>query len=152
MLYSMAGLFVESSDEVLKRIRFASSAEDLVENICHTEGNQLIIDHRYFKHIASPVSYQTITTKIVNGIDEILASHPKFIAHICIKSLTVSDVEKHMAYIKALSITLKERYQDKMEKCSVYKAPFIFAQIYGIVSCLIDKDTQAKISLVKQTK
>ena len=143
-------LFSESSDEVLKRIKFASSAEDLVQCICFSKENQLIVDYRYFKHIATTMSYHMITTRIISMIDEILSKYPKFIAHMCIKTLTVGDVEKHIAYIKALSNTLKERYQDKMTTCSVYKAPFIFAQIYGLVSCFIDKDTQAKISLIKK--
>ena len=142
--------FTQTSADVLKHVTFATSAEELVKYVCFSKDDFLIVDYRYFKHIASHMSYQLITTRVVEMVDHILASYPKFIAHICIKSLTVSDIDKHMGYIKSLSNVLKARYQDKMLTCSIYNAPFIFAQIYGIVSCFIDKDTQAKITLVKK--
>lgn len=142
--------FSESSEEVMKQITRATSAEELINKICYSEGNTLVIDYRYFKHIASFASYQLITNRIVDMIDKILQHYPKFVAHACIKSLTVSDVDKHLPYVKNLSNVLKTRYQDKMATCSVHNSPFIFAQIYGIVSCFIDKDTQEKIVLVKK--
>lgn len=143
-------LFSESSDEVTRRITQAKSADELINQICYSYDNVLVVDYRYFKYIATVASYQLITNRIVCMIDEILQHHPKFVAHICIKYLTISDVDKHMTYVKNLSNVLKTRYQDKMSTCSIYNAPFIFAQIYGIVSCFIDKDTQAKIALVKK--
>lgn len=143
-------LFNESSEEVMKRISLATSSDELINQICYSDGNILVVDYRYFKYIASIASYQLITNRIVEMIDQILQNNEKFITHACIKSLTVSDVDKHMNYIKHLSNVLKERYQDKMLTCSIHKAPFIFAQIYGIVSCFVDKDTQAKIILVKK--
>ena len=142
--------FNESSEEVMKRISNATSAEDLINQICYSDGDTLFLDYRYFKYIASVASYQLITNRVVEMIDKILQHHPKFIAHTCIKFLTITDVDKHMSYIKNLSNVLKTRYQDKMATCSIYNAPFIFAQIYGIISCFIDKDTQAKIVLVKK--
>ncbi len=147
---NVCDFFPQTSADILKCVTFATSAEELIERICFHENNLLIVDYRYFKHIASKMSYQLITTHIVETIDHILMSHPKVIVHTCFKSLTVSDVDKHMGYIKTLSNVLKTRYQDKMLTCSIYNAPFIFAQIYGIVSCFIDKDTQAKITLVKK--
>jgi hypothetical protein len=160
MLYPMADesyniqntneFFTQSSSDVLKHVTFATSAEELIKYICFSKDDLLVVDYRYFKHIASHMSYQLITIRIIEMVDCILASYPKFTAHICIKTLTVSDIDKHMGYIKTLSNALKARYQDKMLTCSVHNAPFIFAQIYGIVSCFIDKDTQAKITLVKK--
>lgn len=141
-------MFAQTSIEIANQVKFASSAGELMQFVCFSSGNQLIVDYRYFKHIASPMSYQLITSRITDMIDEILSSHPKFVAHTCSKTLTVSDIDKHLGFIKSISNLLKTRYQDKMSKCYIYKAPFIFAQIYGIVSCFIDKDTQAKIELV----
>ncbi len=145
-----ATFFTESSEEVMKRISIASSAEELINQICYSDGDVLVVDYRYFKYIASVASYQLITNRVVEMIDLILLNHPKFIAHICIKNLTLGDIDKHLSYIKRLSDVLKARYQDKMATCSIHKAPFIFAQIYGIVSCFIDKETQAKMVLVKK--
>ena len=45
---------------------------------------------------------------------------------------------------------LKDKYPEKLAKCYVYNAPFIFTQIFNIVSMFIDKETQKKIELVKK--
>ena len=66
------------------------------------------------------------------------------------KSLTLSDVDKHKIFIQNIAVFLKEKYPNKLEKCYVYNAPFVFAQIYNIVSIFIDKDTQKKIELVNK--
>ena len=117
--------------------------------VCRAEGNVIIADYRYFKHVASPSSYAAIVGQVVKSIDRVLENYPNFVAHMCIKSLTVSEIDKHMEFIKAFCTTLKTRYHNKMTKCYVYKAPFIFSQIYNIVSCFIDKDTRTKVELVK---
>jgi hypothetical protein len=142
-------LFAESTSEVAVKLATVISVDDIMELICRAEGNVLVADYRYFKHAASPSSYAKIVEQSVKSIDRILETYPHFIAHMCIKSLTVSDIDKHMEFIKVFCSTLKLRYQDKMSKCYVYKAPFIFSQIYSIVSCFIDKDTRPKVELVK---
>lgn len=144
--------FPLSSQEVADKITSSSSSIDsLMHLICYTEGNILVVDYRYFKHIANPLSYQTIMKHVIAMIDYILESHPNFSTLACIKSLTVSDVDKHMTFIKSISNALKTRYQNKMTKCSIYNAPFIFAQVYNIVSCFIDKDTLEKITMIPKS-
>ena len=142
-------LFAQSTSEVAVKLATIVSIDEMMELICRAEGNVLVADYRFFKHAGSPSSYAAIIGQVVKSIDRILESYPQFIAHMCIKSLTVSDIDKHMEFIKTFSSTLKTRYQNKMLKCYVYKAPFIFSQIYGIVSCFIDKDTRTKVELVK---
>jgi hypothetical protein len=66
------------------------------------------------------------------------------------KNLTIVDVDKHKEYIAYISEIFKDKYPDKLAKCYVYNAPFIFTQIFNIISVFIDKDTQKKIELVKK--
>jgi hypothetical protein len=154
-------IFKNSTEEVVAKIRTTQDPQKLMNYICYInpttanepEGdNTIIMDYRYFKHIASPYSYQSITAQLLNMIDTVLSKYSKFNVKICIKSLTVSDIDKHYAYIKDLSNVLKTTYQDKMGYCHVYRAPFIFAQIFNIVSCFIDKETQTKIKLMDTPK
>ena len=62
--------------------------------------------------------------------------------------MTVLEIDKHGQFIQHLSGILKDRYPNKLEKCYIYNAPFVFAKIYNIVSRFIDKDTQTKIELI----
>jgi hypothetical protein len=66
------------------------------------------------------------------------------------KNLTIVEIDKHKEYIKFISEFLKDKYPEKLAKCYVYNAPFIFTQIFNIVSMFIDKETQKKIELVKR--
>jgi len=142
-------LFAQSTSEVAVKLATMVSVDEIMELVCRAEGNVLVADYRYFKYAATPASYGAIVGQVVKSIDRILETYPFFIAHMCIKTLTVSDIDKHMEFIKTFCSTLKMRYQNKMLKCYVYKAPFIFSQIYSIVSCFIDKDTKTKVELVK---
>ena len=51
----------------------------------------------------------------------------------------------------AVNITnlLNEEFPDKLIKCYIYNAPFIFSQIITLVSKFIDKKTQNKIELIQ---
>lgn len=141
-------LFDQSTSEVAIKVATIVSIDEIIGLICRAEGNVLVADYRYFKYAGSLSSYNAIIAQVIKSIDQILETYPDFVAHMCIKTLTVSDIDKHMEFIKTFCSTLKMRYQNKMSKCYVYKAPFIFSQIYGIVSCFIDKDTRTKVELV----
>lgn len=141
-------LFDQSTSEVAVKVATIASIDEIMSLICRAEGNVLVADYRYFKYAGSSSSYAAVIAQVVKSIDQILETYPDFVAHMCIKTLTVTDIDKHMEFIKTFCSTLKMRYQNKMSKCYVYKAPFIFSQIYGIVSCFIDKDTRTKVELV----
>jgi hypothetical protein len=64
------------------------------------------------------------------------------------KNLNISDVDKHYKFIQHISVLFKERYHNKLTKCFVYNAPFVFSQILNMISIFIDKETQSKIELV----
>ena len=65
-----------------------------------------------------------------------------------LKKLTLIDIDKHKEFIQDMSVYLKDKYPDKLIKCYIHNAPFVFSQIFNIVSLFIDKDTQTKIELI----
>ena len=73
-----------------------------------------------------------------------------FNVHANIKNLTLADIDKHKEFIQNISIILKQKYTNKLTKCYIYNAPFVFSQILNIVSLFIDKETQTKIQLVQK--
>jgi hypothetical protein len=86
---------------------------------------------------------------ITNNIDNILLKHSEFIVQVNMQKLSVSDIDKHKVFITNLSLVLKEKYPNKLLKCYIYNAPFMFKQIFNMISVFIDKETQEKIELVK---
>jgi ribosomal protein S17E len=66
------------------------------------------------------------------------------------KKISLSDIDKHKIFIQNISTYLKEKYPDKLLKCFIHNAPFVFKQIFNIISTFIDKETQKKIELVKE--
>jgi hypothetical protein len=94
------------------------------------------------------VTYSIIINYVTNNIDTILSNNEKFTVYVNLKKLTLVDIDKHKDFIHDLSLFLKNKYPNKLTKCYIYNAPFVFSQIFNIVSLFIDKDTQLKIELI----
>ena len=120
-----------------------------LQNICQQNVNNIYLDYRYFKYLAHEDNYVIIIQHILSSIEDILKTHNQFIVHIFMKSLTISEIDKHKTFIYKLSDTLKQKFPDKLDTCFVYRAPFIFSHIYNIISIFIDKKTQKKIKVVE---
>ena len=72
-----------------------------------------------------------------------------FTVYLNMKSLTISQLDKHRNFLTQISSVLKARYPDTLSKCYVYDAPFVFSQLYNIISIFVDKETLCKIQIVK---
>ena len=143
-------LFLETSstEKIITKIK-SGEWKDIIDGLCTVKDNIIILDNTYFKHFATKETYNIILSHITTNIDNILTLYDGFTVHINMKNLTVSDVDKHLKFIQHISVLLKERYPNKLTKCFVHNAPFVFAQILNIVSLFIDKETQSKIELIK---
>ena len=117
--------------------------------ICINTDNEIIIDYRIFKLISTPQSYSMIIENIVDTIETVLLNSNLFTIHLCLKSLTLKELENYYPFIRIVTETLKTKYTDKLEKCYIYNAPFIFAQVISLVSKIVDKKTQQKMIIVK---
>ena len=116
----------------------------------NVQENDIIINYYYFKYLANSQTYDIFTNLMIGYIDDVLKNYEKFNVHISIHKLSVMEIHKHIGYIRIMTDLLKTRYQDKMEKCSIYNASNIFSQIYEIIVPYIDPDTQKKIGLVSK--
>ena len=138
---------VDYSEKIISKIK-NGEWNDIFEGLCSIKDNVLILDYIFFKHFATKVTYSIIINYVTNNIDTILSNNEKFTVYVNLKKLTLGDIDKHKDFIHDLSLFLKDKYPDKLTKCYIYNAPFVFSQIFNIVSLFIDKDTQLKIELV----
>jgi hypothetical protein len=124
---------------------------ELLLGFCHSnEENEIILDCRYFKLIYNLnfTDGDYIIQHVINIIRTTLEKKELFIIHLCLKSLSLTDVDKYYKFICKISEVLKNTFPDKLEKCFIYKAPFIFSQLFSIISAFVDKKTMAKLELV----
>ena len=149
-MMTSTNLFSEtpSSEKIIRNIKSGQWTE-ILDGLCSIKDNVIILDNTYFRFFATKDTYSIILSHITNNIDIILSLHQGFTVHINMKNLTMTDVDKHLKFIQHISVLFKERYPDKLTKCFVHNAPFVFTQILNIVSIFIDKETQTKIELVK---
>jgi len=138
-----------SSEKIRNKIQ-KGEWHEILNGLCFIKENSVILNYIYFKHVAQEQTYAYILNYITNNIDNVLTTNDNFIVHVNIKNLTLVDINKHKQFIKYISEFLKEKYPEKLAKCYVYNAPFIFAQFFTIVSMFIDNKTQKKILLVNK--
>jgi glycyl-tRNA synthetase alpha subunit len=143
-------MFEEISKEKVIQYFQTGKFQDLLNYFCIVEDNNLILNYYYFKYLANSQTYDIFTNLIVGYIDNILQNYEKFNVHVSIHKLSVMEIHKHINFIRNMSDLLKTRYQDKMEKCSIYNASNLFSQIYELIVPFIDPDTQKKIGLVSK--
>jgi hypothetical protein len=140
-------MFEEISKEKVIQYFQTGKFQDLLNYFCIVEDNNLILNYYYFKYLANSQTYDIFTNLIVGYIDNILQNYEKFNVHVSIHKLSVMEIHKHINFIRNMSDLLKTRYQDKMEKCSIYNASNLFSQIYELIVPFIDPDTQKKIKI-----
>jgi hypothetical protein len=138
----------ENTEIIISKIK-NGEWQYILHGLCNINNNSLIIDYNYFKYFASNQTYNLITQIITNNIDIILQKNDLFIVYVNMNKLTITEIDKHKDFIKYISAFLKERYPNKLSKCFVYNAPFVFSQLFNIICLFIDKETQSKIELVK---
>jgi hypothetical protein len=111
--------------------------------------NDIVLDYRYFKFISSPENYDAIIHYIVSIIQNVLKLQNSFVFHVNMNSITMLHIEKYFGFIKQMSETLKTMFPEKLNVCYIYNMPFIFSNLFAIISTFIDKRTQQKIKLMK---
>jgi hypothetical protein len=123
--------------------------DELLDSFCNTiDDNKILLDYRIFKYIARPNTYDILVKHIAKKINFVLGSNSNFSVHICTKLLTIAGADKHILFIYKLTETLNSAYPDKLDKCYIYDAPYLFQKIIGMLSLIIDKKTLSKITIV----
>ena len=127
------------------------SFHDLINSFCHVNvEKEVVIDFRYFKLLSTWNGFDTdfMIQHIMNVIETALKYNENFIMHMYLKSLSMTDMEKYYPFIVKISETFKNKFADKLQRCFLYKPPFIFAQLFNIVSTFFDKKTIGKLQTV----
>jgi hypothetical protein len=158
--------FLEDENFKNKRMNIYNLNKSLKEILflfCNSnQDNEIIIDYRYFKlfesidgfnkdylieHVIKIIKDSLMKTKkSFNTVTNI--TNEKFVVHLCLHSLSISDLEKYYPFIYKMAELFKVIFPDNLEKCFIYKAPFIFSQFFSIISTFIDKKTTSKIELI----
>jgi len=137
-----------SSEKIISKIK-NGEWEYILKCLCVNNGTTIFIDYTYFKHFATKETYNIILNHIINNIDSVLTNHDLFYVHLNMKNLTISDIDKHKMFIQHISFVLKNKYPNKLTKCYIHNASFIFSQIFNIICMFVDKETQEKIEVIK---
>jgi len=127
------------------------SLSEFMSSFCHVNADkEVVIDFRYFKLLSTWNGFDTdfMIHHVMNIIESALKYNDFFIMHMYLKSLSISDMEKYYPFIVKISETFKNMFADKLDKCFLYKPPFIFAQLFNIVSAFFDKKTIGKLQTV----
>jgi len=136
-----------TSEKIILQIK-SGEWQDIYKGLCSIKDNSMIIDYIFFRYFATKETYPIIQAIITFNIDTILKTSDIFNVYVNMKSLTISEVDKHKDFIQQITQMLKDRYPDKLSKCYIYNAPFIFSQVFNIISFFVDKPTLDKIELV----
>ena len=147
-----SNMFIEninsnSSEKILLKIK-KGEWNDIYKGLCNITNNSIKMEYLYFKHFATKETYPIIQCMLTNNIDAILLKNENFIFHVNMKHLTISEFDKHKDFIQYISNLLKDKYPNKLYKCYVYNAPFIFSQVLSIISLFVDKETMTKIEVI----
>ena len=142
------------------QIEQSNITEEHILNLCKVTLNELcyinidseiILNYDCFKHIGNLKTYHIILQHIIDTFEKCLSAQDTLTVHLYIKSITLTELDKHLQFIKFFAETLKNRFPDKLEKCFVYDVSFVFYQCYNIISKFLDKKTKTKIEIIKQT-
>jgi len=145
--------YFEENNENHKKLKkqIIVCSNEILTKLCSAiHENEVILDTRYFLLIATSENYNIILEYVIGIIQQLLTKYTTVFVHINMQSISLIHLDKHYTFIKNICILLQEKFPDKLEKCFVYNAPFLFSQLFKIISRFIDKKTQKKIELVKE--
>jgi hypothetical protein len=131
-----------------QQIQPTDTFQDILEKMCFCHNTELFINYSIFKLIGAPTTYSAILSHIFETAKKTALDHSKVVARIYIKSMTISDLDKHKQFFLDAINKLSNELPDILEICYLYKTPFIFDKIFTIMSFAIDKETRQKVRIV----
>jgi hypothetical protein len=130
-------------------IQPSDTPADILNKLMSANKNEVFLNVAIFKLIASETTYSQIVSHVYQILKDASAKYGTIVVHVYLKTITLSDLDKHKTFVMDMIKKLGDELPDILDVCYMYKAPFVFAQIYSIVSVVIDKDTKKKIHIVK---
>ena len=112
--------------------------------MCHNVSENVYLDYPMFK---KQTNLSLATDHIISVLINALTFKDKFILHLNVKSMSLSDVERYYTFIQYFSLIMKTMFPEKLLKCHIINAPAIFKQIFSTFSIFIDKHTLKKFHI-----
>ena len=150
--YSDSELFGQNhikTTKIIEKIR-QGNVQEVLNGIGHIKDRGLVIDVKYIKHFANQYTYDIITSHFDAIFSELLKYHDTYSIYVNLQSFSLTDIEKHYYFCKNMATYFSEKYPDKLYKCYIYNASFVFESLLKIMSTFIDKETLSKILLVRE--
>lgn len=144
-LFSNNYIKSEKIIELIKNNKFT----EIFEGLSYIKNNALIIEYKYLKYFASLHTYDIITDYIDKQLSNILMKNNTFTIYVNMKSISITDIDKHHNYISYISKFFSDKYPNLLHKCYIYNAPYIFEKIFAMIRVFIDKETLTKINVIK---
>jgi hypothetical protein len=141
-----------NSSNILKEAKTFISI-DLLNKLCFViNENNVIFDYKYFKNIVTNIKFDEnlenfLTSFVIDKIKNVLVCFSLCRVHVNLQGLSLLDIDKYSNFIGRFSTIMKNTFPDKLDRCIVYNAPYIFSNIYNLIAHFIDKKTQEKILL-----
>jgi hypothetical protein len=130
-------------------IQSSDTPFDILNKIAFATKNEVFLNISILKLIASPVTYPNITSHIYKLLKDTATTYKTVVVHVYLKTINLSDLDKHKTFVIDMIKKCNDELPDILDVCYMYKAPFVFAQIYSVISVFIDKETKQKIHIVK---
>ena len=122
---------------------------DILNKMASVNKNEVFLNMAIFKLIASETTYSQIVSHVYQILKDTSTTYGTIVVHVYLKTITLSDLDKHKTFVMDMIKKFNDELPDILDICYMYKAPFVFAQIYSIISVVIDKETKNKIHIVK---
>lgn len=127
------------------------SKEEILSSIFFVKDLCLYVDYKFFKKYMTPALYESFVTHVLTLSEDLLTKVELLDIHVCMKTLSITDFDKHREFIFQFVQLVQTRYPNKLNKCFIYEAPSIFAQMYKLLSVIMDKETKQKITIVEKS-
>jgi hypothetical protein len=141
-------LFIKNY-ESFKQFKHLYSNEQIINNVCYLDKNNLIIQYAFFKKVGNKTNYRIITEHILKSINKILENYETIDVHLSLYKMDLLDLEKHNDFLFYICKLMQNSYPYNLNKFNIYQPSFIYSKIYSIICTFIDKTTRAKIRLVE---
>lgn len=128
------------------------SLEDILNKTTWVQDNNIFVDYKLMRLFITKNTYDVFFENLRMNTIETLKTNKTVNMHIYLKSITISDLDKHKDFFFRIVRSFSEEFPNILEHGYLYKAPGIFTQIYKIISIAIDKETKKKIHLIKGKK
>lgn len=124
----------------------------LFHKMCNIyNANNIQIDCRYGKLLLKHnIDLKLIQDYIYNIIEKVLLTHPNYVMHANLESLSIFDFDKYQTFIYEMTNVFRIKYASRIEKCYLYNTSVIFKLIHSFFKRIMSKDELKCIVFVKE--